>query len=179
MAWNRVCPGCKSAMNEINKNWVQVDECQSCGWMFFDYEELYTSTENINAPASMKDSIMTWDDKPEHSKDILLCSSCGSVMGEKEYLYDSWVHINFCDNCHSVFLDKGELEDIRAYVSSLETTEVWKDMTYKGLKIYSDVMEQESETSEKLKKEVDNMYFSDNYTWLDKVVNFIMDRIWF
>jgi Zn-finger nucleic acid-binding protein len=39
-------------------------------------------------------------------------------MIEKEYYYDSGIHINACQKCNSVFLDQNELEEIKAYAES-------------------------------------------------------------
>jgi len=36
---NRTCPECGNSMHKKDQNWVTIDKCSSCEWVFLDFWE--------------------------------------------------------------------------------------------------------------------------------------------
>ncbi len=124
---SRVCPNCKETMYKENINWIIIDKCPNCQWVFLDHWEMKEYIESIVRDKEYE-SIKKWDFKKDHEQENIVCANCWEIMEEREYIYGSWNHINFCTNCLSIYLDKWELDDIREYeISRIESPE-WKKL---------------------------------------------------
>ncbi|EKE27900.1 MAG: hypothetical protein ACD_3C00131G0001 [uncultured bacterium (gcode 4)] len=176
METNRSCPGCGTKMNEAFNGSIAIEACPQCWGAFFDFGEMYGSIETISPTADVTSNILTWDDKLDHEGKDLVCANCAGLMVEKEYLYDSWVYINFCNGCHSIFLDKHELGEIKNYYASLDESSEWKAMEAIWLKFVSEVNSQTEERYLKVRQELDGMYWIDDYLWIDKVADFLLRK---
>lgn len=174
---NRICPVCNVNMQTIIQNWVEIDICNSCWWTFFDFWELVDFIDTVQTSTKIEEKIIRWDDKKDH-ENILFCPSCSNGMEEKEYLYDSWIHVNFCKNCYSLFLDKWEISSIIDYINTLETSEEGKQMYEKWLKLDAEAKNHIDNNYLNIRKKLDDMYKSDDILWLDIVVDFIFRKFY-
>ena len=172
----RLCPGCGAEMNEVFKWSMAIDVCTKCEGAFFDFKEMSSVIETTESTKDVSKEILKWDDNLDHEGKHLTCAGCQTPMTEKEYLYNSWVYINFCEKCYSAYLDKGELEEIKNYVTSLDQSVEWIEMEKKWLAFADTINKQTQESYLKLRKELDGMYWTDNLIWMNRVVDFIFNR---
>ncbi len=163
-------------MNEVFNQSISIDVCPDCWGTFFDYEEISKNLNNTQTTTDVSEKIIIWDDKPDHEGKILTCAACSNSMVEKEYAYDSGIHINFCDNCHSIYLDIGELEEVKNYLTSLDESNEWKAMEEKWLDFIKQINKETEAKYLKMRQELDNAYWIDDYLWLDKVADFFFRK---
>lgn len=109
------CPRCNVALNKSTlkdvKLSLEVDECNTCGGVWFDKGEL-TQIDKIIEPVFLE--IRKIPKEKEQLK-ALTCPSCGNgVRLEKaEHPKDNKVVMDYCVSCNGIWLDKGELEAIQ------------------------------------------------------------------
>lgn len=117
-----VCPACRNVeMRTVSTLATQYETCDSCGGAFFDFGELATEAEPASDTTPIAEKVYRGNDLPDRlPTDARACSRCGTQMSEREYSYDSGIHVDMCTACHSVFLNAKELEEIRKYLSTYE-----------------------------------------------------------
>lgn len=109
------CPRCKERLSPHTLEELQVKVCTLCGGLWiglYEFREAVRRTPpkgmgNMEEEASGK---AVW----EESK--LVCPACGLFMSKGRYAYSSGVIIDRCQNCGGVWLDRGELAKLRAFV---------------------------------------------------------------
>jgi Zn-finger nucleic acid-binding protein len=99
----KICPECKHAMGEYDRWWIIVDECSYCSWIFFDYNELKWVIDSTPDYSEKFEKIQRWDNISDHPQTLYPCVTCWKDMKERTYLYDSWIHIDFCEDCFSIY----------------------------------------------------------------------------
>lgn len=127
----RKCPECRSIMTERYHDWVNIDSCTSCGWVFLDFLEMKDIIDNLQNNKSFK-KIQKWDSKFDNIWKNIICSNCWELMDEREYIYGSWNHIDFCRSCGWIYLDQWELEEIKNF-------EISRIHSEEGKKLYSKI----------------------------------------
>ncbi len=110
------CPRCNNTplqehkINDISCT-LQVDVCPKCGGTWFDHGEL-EQIENI-----VELSIIEIRKIPDKDTQLqkLKCPSCNlhPALLKYEHQRDKKVIIDYCEVCHGIWLDKGELEAIQ------------------------------------------------------------------
>ena len=109
------CPRCKTQLEAKTiverQSEIQVDICSACQGIWFDKNELQP-LENISQPV-----LMEWRKIPSEYDQLtaLFCPSCTDhpLMKKVEHRRDEKVIMDFCENCHGIWLDGGELEAIQ------------------------------------------------------------------
>lgn len=109
------CPACGSVMKKIfvPSAGVNVDVCsEGCGGVFFDCKELKAfegSSENVN---EINEVLAGKSFTPVDSEQTRMCPVCASKM-IKTKINGLEVVVDTCYSCGGVFLDYGELDQIR------------------------------------------------------------------
>lgn len=133
----RKCPECNDRMFRKTYNWVTIDKCPSCHWVFLDFMEIKDIIDNIKIKDNFT-KIQKWDFKRDNLWKDIICANCKEVMDEREYIYWSWNHINFCTSCWSIYLDEWELKQVQDFeisrIHSKEWRELIKEVELKWLK---------------------------------------------
>jgi Zn-finger nucleic acid-binding protein len=109
------CPRCKSPLSmQICKD-EEYDICPQCGGMWLDKSEFRNSVK--------PSGVYKEEHKKEYRKppqdgplEYIPCVRCGKLMNRKNFGRISGVIIDECGK-HGVWLDKGEFEKIRHFVS--------------------------------------------------------------
>ena len=117
------CPSCGKKMQKIflNEQNFNIDIClDGCGGIFFDNRELKKvdeKSECINEIlAAIKDKKFT---KPNTTAKRR-CPACNAVMVQNNSKYSCEFKVDECYSCGGVFLDSGELLNIRKESSNEE-----------------------------------------------------------
>ena len=109
----RDCPRCFSELvpEKFSKGiWkVEIDRCKSCSGIYLDKGELMTLTGN--RPLHH----LTTKHLGVDSGSEILCPGCGSLMDDE---HPGGVEIDVCLQCNGVWLDKKELDLLKALDSS-------------------------------------------------------------
>ncbi|MCU4162653.1 zf-TFIIB domain-containing protein [Carboxylicivirga caseinilyticus] len=109
------CPRCNTTLEEKNINdlsgSIQVDTCPSCGGTWFDKGEL-EQIENV-----VELSIIEIRNIPKKKEQLekLKCPDCNlhPTLSKHAHQRDKKVIFDYCEICHGIWLDRGELEAIQ------------------------------------------------------------------
>ncbi len=112
-----VCPRCSCRLEVEELRGHEVDLCSGCGGLWLDTDEFKVLTSERDAyldetvPTEFKRKALVQD------PGYLPCVRCGALMNKQHFYSVSGIMIDVC--CyHGFWLDKGELEQMRAFVAS-------------------------------------------------------------
>ena len=91
----RTCPGCSAQMRPFPAGKVQLDRCTFCSGLWFDGGEL-EALLGKKLPAKLDPDVITSRRCPSDN----LSMQAAEVAG---------LRVEFCTQCHGVFLDDGEM----------------------------------------------------------------------
>ena len=111
------CPRCEGTMDansldaQTHEAQIEVQRCSDCGGIFCNSEtfELLLSTDGAEALDTGAGNA-----RGERSE-VLSCIVCDEVMANYRFPEQPHIQIDRCVSCLSVFLDGGELSDMRRY----------------------------------------------------------------
>jgi len=172
---NLQCPECQAEMLEKCKDNVWIDFCESCGGIFLDFGEICELAKSNTGKGVFRE-IQTGDDQEDHKGSFYACPKCESQMTEREYAFDSGIHIDWCGNCNGMYLNGGELMELKKYLASIDGGSVEsKKNLEKGCNLLLKHKAEYEEKEKIHKKEIDNLYKFDNSV-VDGIVKGIMDN---
>ena len=110
------CPRCESEMDRVKEPDLVVDRCPECRGTFFDKGELDVLV------AGLSGMHLHFFPEPErqdaHSATACPKPSCGGATMLKKTISDfSEIVFDYCPKCEGIFLDKGELQEVRQEVN--------------------------------------------------------------
>ena len=108
------CPRCGIALAAARYGGVDVEVCARCGGRWLDPEHLKTILDEVEPPeaASAVQAV------PRRAKEGLPCPSCGGGLEPFNYAGDSGIVLDRCPACGRIWMDAGELEQVRAAVEA-------------------------------------------------------------
>lgn len=110
----RTCPDCKIILSAKDFHNVKIDACSNCAGIFFDEGEVNTLRLDGNAVLTeVEDAIVPAVEKAEFGEPTRHCPSCTTAMDKYRYLYNSPVMLDSCGKCGGVWVQDGELEQMR------------------------------------------------------------------
>jgi Zn-finger nucleic acid-binding protein len=104
------CPKCRTDMEQIDYEGVEIDRCRNCKGLWFDAGEIEVlSTKNAAAALDTGDVATGMQHNAIQDYE---CPRCSDTM--KPTVDARQPHISFetCNACHGSFLDAGELRDL-------------------------------------------------------------------
>lgn len=115
------CPACNEELFEIQAGKVKVDACTSgCAGIWFDWDEI----KHFDEPHEMDATpLLTLKRTPNVTRNQppLQCPRCdGEVLGRQYFDPKNEVEIDLCWSCSGIWLDPGELQNIRAQFKTIE-----------------------------------------------------------
>lgn len=110
----RHCPECNVRMNQVQiGDGIEVERCPECDGIWLDHGELKEILqERISERANPRD--MAAADRSHR-----MCPDCDRELFERHFI-NSRVRIDQCIQCAGIFLDGGELEQIRGFIEQAE-----------------------------------------------------------
>ena len=105
-----LCPKCKSDMETLEYEGVEVDRCTNCKGIWFDVGERY-SLRDKNAAAAIDtgDPVMG---KQTNEIDRYRCPRCGGGMMRVVDPQRAHIRYEECTSCKGSFFDAGEFADV-------------------------------------------------------------------
>jgi membrane associated rhomboid family serine protease/Zn-finger nucleic acid-binding protein len=108
-----LCPVCQTTLRPVRRGNLETDLCPRCGGGLFAWGEfkavldgLLTSGEVAEAPVELKPGPSSTDRPDEQPRQ---CPRCGSRMTKLNYCYDSNIILDRCEQCGSIWADRGEV----------------------------------------------------------------------
>jgi hypothetical protein len=108
------CPACGKAMKEVFISGVEIDFCRDgCKGLWFDNFELVKLDEVHEGKGEVLEEILAAKGECPNRPEKLRCPRCNLPMKRRQFRYGSDVEIDNCYGCNGIFLDSGELAQIR------------------------------------------------------------------
>lgn len=124
-----ICPSCGRELSSVTVGALTVDACDGigCGGIFFDHDEL-TSVDDLSEECGdelvrlqKRTNPVAVDSTEEQSR---RCPKCAGIKMMRHYFSARQkVVIDECGKCHGIWLDAGELDQIRREFGSREERE--------------------------------------------------------
>jgi len=116
------CPRCNSALTATDYGGVDLEACDQCGgrWITPDNLRTIVESDDLPPPAAPAPGKQPAEQRPdlyregEHPR----CPGCGQAMDEFNYAGDTGIILDKCHHCGGLWLDAGELEQVRAAVGA-------------------------------------------------------------
>lgn len=151
------CPACQNQLKkEMHEN-TELDVCNKCGGVFFDNFEL-EKFDNIDEPTgslleiSFDASLQVDHDKARN------CPKCLNIVMQRHYFGPKReIVIDECAGCGGVWLDQGELREIRTNYPTVEEKQraveaLFQQTSAAGLAKLKEQNREERETYHKISK---------------------------
>ena len=121
------CPNCKSTLQTIDYEGIQIETCPDCEGEWLDAQELkhIVQVREVRFDKEERQAIaaattITPINVKREDRD-LRCPKCSGTTDALNYGGDTGIVIDKCTTCGGIWLDKGEMERIQQVV------EGWKD----------------------------------------------------
>jgi Zn-finger nucleic acid-binding protein len=104
------CVKCNSILDKATFEGLEVDLCPKCGGLWLDRGEITRAAKLPAAELTRLRSLLSGKGGPPPipTENKAPCPSCPGSLAE---VMLGSVHVDYCNKCHGLFLDKGELED--------------------------------------------------------------------
>lgn len=126
------CPNCSHNLQIANYKGIEVNQCQNCGGVWFDFKELDDLEDTVLSDDESKGTLV-WDKKPSDKK----CPICSKKMVGFNYRLNN-LYLEYCEDMHGYWLDRGEeervVEEMKERTEMLEKKYKAEDEWTKNLK---------------------------------------------
>lgn len=106
---NICCVKCNSILDRATFQGLEVDLCPKCGGLWLDRGEITRAARLPEKELARLRGLLTGQagPPPVPTESIAPCPACPGKLAE---VMLGSVHVDYCDRCQGIFLDKGELE---------------------------------------------------------------------
>jgi Zn-finger nucleic acid-binding protein len=120
------CPRCLKPLQSTGYEGIAIDSCPVCQGHFLDKGEILQINKARTAVFSdqeragvegAKRAVIT---EIKRTDKTIKCPKCQVEMNTLNYAYSSGIMVDLCPQCESLWLDKGELEQIQIIVEEWE-----------------------------------------------------------
>jgi Zn-finger nucleic acid-binding protein len=104
------CVKCNSILDKATFQGLEVDLCPKCGGLWLDRGEITRTAKLPAAELTRLRNLLSGKAGPPPipTENKAPCPACPGSLAE---VMLGKVHVDYCNKCHGIFLDKGELED--------------------------------------------------------------------
>lgn len=130
------CVKCNSILDRANFEGLEVDLCPRCGGLWLDRGEITRAARLPEQELSRLRSLLTdvGGPPPLPSDSTVPCPACEGKLAE---VMLGSVHVDFCESCQGLFLDRGELEAALAAVRERDQTATVRQVVEAAVSIAS------------------------------------------
>lgn len=108
------CPKCNQQMEKIEFGAdISVMRCTGCAGLYCQWQTLHQLRDEWLADTVLDTGSAATGAKHNEMKDIA-CPGCGATMAHIQDSEQSHITLDTCDDCDGVFLDAGELTDMKS-----------------------------------------------------------------
>jgi len=107
---NLTCVKCNSILDRATFEGLEVDLCPRCGGLWLDRGEITRAARLPEAELVRLRALLTDSGGPPPlaAESTVPCPACAGELSEATL---GKVHVDYCETCHGIFLDRGELEE--------------------------------------------------------------------
>lgn len=111
------CPRCSIPLHQHHYRNYELDQCNQCRGVWLQPDEFAVLTSEFDVYRDDKSNPQYLRSGLPKSENYLPCANCKKIMSRRNFKSISGVLIDTCLHC-GVWLDKGELQNIRNFVAS-------------------------------------------------------------
>ena len=108
------CPNCTGTLKLTSYKGVNVDKCDQCHGIWFDFAEIDQLEDTEFAFDNLKNTMITRV-KPGDQK----CAKCEAIMQKFFYRWEE-LELEVCPNKHGFWLDAGEEEKLLSFIDKFQ-----------------------------------------------------------
>lgn len=116
------CPKCRSDMDTVTYEGVEVDRCERCSGVWFDVGEM-EALKNVQAAKAI-DTGSAKQGRQFNAVDVYRCPRCGGEMCKVTDPGQTHIWFETCKDCEGSFFDAGEFRDL----SRVTLTDFFRDL---------------------------------------------------
>jgi Zn-finger nucleic acid-binding protein len=105
---NLTCVKCTSVLDKARVGDVEVDLCPSCGGLWLDHGEIERLGRGKSEDLNRLRSALTGSAAPDAPSETT--TACPACPGQLNVVVLGPINVEYCNKCHGIFLDKGELD---------------------------------------------------------------------
>jgi Zn-finger nucleic acid-binding protein len=105
---NLTCVKCTSVLDKARIGDVEVDLCPSCGGLWLDHGEIERLGRGKAEDLGRLRAALSGSTAPEPASETT--TSCPACPGQLNVVVLGPINVEYCNKCHGIFLDKGELD---------------------------------------------------------------------
>lgn len=111
------CPGETALTTQTLLDKVEVDYCPACGGIYFDEGE-------VGAVLQLSKDIPNYKDLLAAAPASCPCPGCKATMKDVRYVPDKDLHVDLCEACGGVWMDRGEIREAKQVADAQEHTKL-------------------------------------------------------
>jgi len=145
------CPQCNCLMDQEDYRGAEIDSCPQCNGIWLDTDEFkyLTSERDTYTDNSIP---FRYDKRMDtESRGYVPCVRCDRLMSKRNFRRISGVVIDICGD-HGVWLDAGELEQIRCFIANGGLDESQDKYILENKEKIADVAREVKDTKSLIKK---------------------------
>ena len=113
------CPVCKKTMVDQDFGGVKVHVCvNGCKGLFFDWLQMQKLDHKNQGFGAALQAALNYPRANDANRERLHCPKCNLLMYQHQFALDKEVNIDECYGCGGMFLDSGELKELRDHSMS-------------------------------------------------------------
>lgn len=155
------CPACAKSMYTKQCQSLEYEQCDNCHGFWYNFSELKTALELDIDKSFGYNNIERGDDQHDHDHHYQ-CPECECEMEQREYAYDSGVHIDGCPQCKGVFVSEQDLAEIKRFLSSSKNSAEADELNMKALMAMHGASKSWQDRQARLAKDIDDSLWSDD-----------------
>lgn len=113
------CPICHIDLTEATHNGVLFYECSQCAGIWILAKDLKSLQENGIQNLSQIDDTVVPAQEPKKDDSPRLCPSCQKEMVTFNYMLDTPIQLNRCEDCQGIWIDDGEMRQMAKCLEDL------------------------------------------------------------
>jgi len=118
---NLTCVKCTSVLDKSHISGIEVDLCPACGGLWLDAGEVERLGQSPRPAVEDLRRALTGGQQAGISETQTACPACPGALSQATL---GQITIEYCNRCHGVFLDKGELDAALAAVKGSTVDQV-------------------------------------------------------
>ncbi len=135
------CPSCSSKLKLYKIFRIEIEACPKCKGIFLDKDELRSlkdkSTKGSWQTLRWMDDEVETIEKSKAMSSKRPCPKCSNVNFISTYFGNSKIILDWCPNCHGVWLDRGEFQEVLQHMAdklNSLTSDEMKSKVYEEIK---------------------------------------------
>ena len=121
------CPVCKKPLVDEDFCGVQAHVCENgCKGLYFDWLQMQKLDHKNQGFGDALQAALKYPRKNDENRERLHCPKCTLPMYRHMFDLDKEVNIDECYGCGGIFLDSGELQELRDHSMSREEEEAYR-----------------------------------------------------